>query len=337
MLKISRVVLPLLLAGLLIAGLIAQSGLSLAQFLATLRKISLPAIGGILTCTALFLILSTVKWRLVMGHVASGDAAAPGWGLALYYTTLGAVLSLVITPHAALPLSRSLGAKLHLKGSAIIAAAASAYEQIFDVIPLVTMSLAALVAMAFEASFAGWLAIAVALNATAFATMLAMLRSRFWRLAAFVPLPRRSREMLLEKLEWFATPAAKTLLGPAFVGKLFVISLTRYGVLLARTSFVIGSVLPIGGFQFVKAYGVARLSSLVSITPGELGINEWTWSGVLVWMGFRLDDAARFVLANRLCNIAAVLAVFGIVWVAFSTSLLLCSGTVQDQHLRRTE
>lgn len=323
MLKASRIVLPLLLAALLIAWLVVQSGLSYAEFVATLREIKPVAIAGILATTALFVLLSSLKWQLVMAQVATDEASVPGWGFSLYYTGLGTVLALVIPPHAAMVLSRSVGTKFRQTGSALAAGAASAYEQIFDIVPLLTMSLAALVAIVIRSSFGEWLAIAAGLNAAALLAMILLFRSRFWALANFLPLPQRRRELLRQKLEWFATPAAKTLLGAPLVTTLFAISLARYVVILMRTAFVMASVaLPIGAFQFLKAYGVARLSSLISITPGELGIAEWTWTGVLSWMGFHLEDAARFVLANRVSNIASLLAVFAPIWLIYTVSRL---------------
>lgn len=321
MLKASRIVLPLLLAALLIVWLVVQSGLSYAEFVATLREISPAAIAGILATTALFVLLSSIKWQMVMAQVAADETEVPGWGFSLYYTGLGTVLALMIPPHAAMVLSRSVGTKFRQKGSALAAGAASAYEQVFDIVPLLTMSVAALLAIVLRSSFGGWVAIAAGLNGAALLAMILLFRSRFWSLARFLPLSQGRREALSEKLEWFATPAAKTLLGAPFVATLFAISLARYAVILMRTAFVMASVaLPIGAFQFLKAYGVARMSSLISITPGELGIAEWTWSGVLSWMGFHLEGAARFVLANRVSNIASLLIVFAPIWLVYALS-----------------
>ena len=317
-----RIILPLLFAALLVSGLFAGSGISLAELIATLKGVSPAATCAILACTLLFLALSTLKWRLVMGHMGVNDRAAPSWNFSLYYTSLGAVLSLVITPHAAMLVSRSVGAKLHLKGSAIANAAGSAYEQFFDVIPVATMSLAAIISIVLNASLAGWLAISAALNIAAFLAITLVFKTPFWLLTRFVPLPQRRRAVLAEKMEWFATPNAKTLLGVPFVATLFAISLVRYAILLLRTGLVMASIdMPISAFQYVKAYGIARLSSIVSITPGELGVTEWTWSGVLTWMGFGLDEAARFALANLIYNYASLLVVFGFAWLAFSLLL----------------
>lgn len=324
--KTSRVVLPLLFAIVLIACLVVRSGLSLEEFVGTLSDISPCALAGIVICTALFVTFSALKWRLVMSHMISDQANVPRWSFSLYYTSVGALLSLVITPHAAMPLSRSFGTKVHSNSSAIASAGASAYEQLFDVVPLLTMSLTALAAMALRISFAGWFAAAVTLNCAALFGMILVLKSRFWLIARFVPLPHRRRAILQEKFEWFSTPAATTLLGAPFVATLFAISLVRYAIILLRTAIVVASIgFPIGAFQFVKAYGIARLSSIISITPGELGISEWTWSGVLNWMGFQLRDAARFVLVNRTYNIGSLLVVFGLSWLAFTAMLALCS------------
>lgn len=302
-----RILVPLFVAALLIAGLVARSGISFAELDSTLHEVSPLAIAGILVTTALFLALSALKWRLVMAQVASAEDNTPEWSYSLYYTSLGALLSVVITPHAAMPISRSIGAKLHRKGSATANAAASLYEQLFDVLPILTMAVAALIGIVSKASLLGWLLIGAALNAAALIVSIAVLRAPFWKLARFLPLPSRRREGLTQKLEWFATPPAKMLLGARFVSMLFVISITRYAIILLRTAFVVVSLgLPISAFRFAEAYGVARLSSLVSITPGELGISEWSWSGVLTWMGVSLDDAARFVLTNRFYNTAAL-------------------------------
>ncbi len=317
--KAVRIVLPLVFALVLVGGLLAWSRVSLADLAATVRSISPACAAGILASTALFILLSALKWRLVMGHIASDEADAPSWGFSLYYTGLGSVLALVITPHAAMVVSRSFGTKIHLRGSPIVSAAASAYEQLFDVVPLVTMSVAALSAILLETNLGGWLAIAAGLNAAALLAMIFLFRTGASSLARLMPLPHRSRESLRKKLEWFETPAARTLLGPSFVSTLFAISLARYAVILLRTGFVMAAVaLPISTFQFFKAYGLARLSTLLSITPGELGISEWTWTGVLTWMGCRLDEATRFGLTNRVYNIASLVIIFALLWVTLT-------------------
>jgi uncharacterized protein (TIRG00374 family) len=334
--KFTRLAVPLLLAALLIGGLVESSGLTAADLAQAFEEVSPTAVGGVLACTALFIFLSALKWRLVMRHVAMEDEKPPEWTFSLYYTSLGSVLALAITPHAAMVVSRSVGSKLHSKASPLASGAASAYEQMFDVVPLATMSCAAIIAMVLNLSFSGWLAVAAALNLTAVLAIILILRTRFWSLAEFVPLSPRRRGVLREKLEWFASPASKTLLGAPFVTMLFVISIARYAVILLRTGIVLACVgPPISSFQFLKAYGLARLSTLISITPGELGISEWTWSGVLTWMGFHLDDAARFVLVNRVYNVASLLVIFGFAWVTFSGSFLLRSSGPNQEAVRR--
>jgi uncharacterized membrane protein YbhN (UPF0104 family) len=317
--KSARLVVPLIFALALIGSLLAWSGLTLRDLAASLRAIPAGAAVGIVASTGLFVVLSSLKWRLVMSHVSAADSDMPNTSFSLYVTALGGALALVIPPHAAMVLSRSLGTKAHGNGSAIVSGAASAYEQLFDAIPLATMALTALGAIILKASLAGWLAIAAALNAAALVAVVLLFRGRFWSLARFMPLPRRSRASVLQKLDWFTTPAAETLLGPSFVSTLFAISLARYGVIFLRTWIVMNAVaLPISGFQFAKAYGLARLSTLLSVTPGELGINEWTWTGVLSWMGCRPEDAVRFGLTNRLCNMASLMIVFGLIWCGFT-------------------
>jgi hypothetical protein len=76
--KAARIVVPLVFALVLVGGLLAWSRVSLADLAATLRDISPAFAAGILASTALFIVLSALKWRLVMGHVASDKADAPG-------------------------------------------------------------------------------------------------------------------------------------------------------------------------------------------------------------------------------------------------------------------
>jgi uncharacterized membrane protein YbhN (UPF0104 family) len=42
---------------------------------------------------------------------------------------------------------------------------------------------------------------------------------------------------------------------------------------------------------------LAQLTVLISITPGGLGVLEWTWASSLHMMGVSFTEAAVFVLA----------------------------------------
>lgn len=310
-----RKVLPLLIALVLIVGLIASAKVSVADIVAVMARFSIGACLAVFGLTLLNLFLSSIKWRLVMNRIVAHQPAGISLPASLYYTCLGAALSLVFLPQAAMVVSRMVGSRQHLDQPTAATAAATIYEQIFDAATLVAIAVATLVAIVFGAGPGPWMVLMALTWAAAGFALLLFFRIGF-RVSGtlhssrgFRCLPASLRARLEPKLAWFGEPAAQTLLVSRFVVGLYAISAVRYALLVLRSYIVLRVVaLPVGSFDVFKAYSLVQVAGLAAITPGNLGISDWTWAGVLVWMHYPLDSVVQFVVANRLAAILSIIA-----------------------------
>jgi uncharacterized membrane protein YbhN (UPF0104 family) len=62
-------------------------------------------------------------------------------------------------------------------------------------------------------------------------------------------------------------------------------------------------------WQVMISLPLAQLAVLIPITPGGLGVLEWTWAASLHMMGVSFTKAAVFVLALRALGILALFAI----------------------------
>ena len=315
--KSLRLVMPFVVALVLVVALFAGAKIGWSDFTGAVRGFTLPILAGILATTGLFLLLSNLKWRLVMARISHPEAAPIDWRLSLYYTALGAALSVVFLPQAAMAVSRALGARYHLQQPATTSAAATVFEQIFDQIPLFAFAAATVAVIVMGAGIGQWLFLSAALIAAGYVALVVMLRTGFKLPGRFGIVPAALRSRYESKFAWFGGDAAQSLLQSRFIAILCGLSIARYFALLLRALLIFRALeTPITGFAFFKAFSLVRLSGLLAITPGGLGVTEWTWTGVLVWMNYSLEEATRFAIANRFYNVTSVLAVFALVSMA---------------------
>lgn len=307
-----RHIVPLLAAAALIAALLVSADVTLAEFYRAIGGFSVTSAIAVLACTAAFLLLSSLKWRMVMALFAEGRQ--PHWGLYVLYTGLGAVLSLVMMPHLAMGMARALGAKYHLGQSPVTAAAASVYEQIFDIGVLMLFAAATVLVIAFGLDAASWIAVAGCLIVAAALVLPAAGEWGISVLLRLMAVPARYNDRAKLALEWFGGAEARRAFSRGVVVQLFLISVTRYLFLLLRGFVVLWAVgLPITEEDFVNVFALVQLSKLVSVTPAGLGVSEWTWSALLVWWGTSLDGAVQFVLVNRAVTSLSLVAFLALV------------------------
>jgi uncharacterized membrane protein YbhN (UPF0104 family) len=78
--------------------------------------------------------------------------------------------------------------------------------------------------------------------------------------------------------------------------------------LVARNYLVVlAAGLPIGFSPTALAIPVLILASIIAITPGNLGISEWGWVGVLMVFGTSKLDAAEFAILRRVVVLVAII------------------------------
>lgn len=278
-------VLPGLLALVLFLILIVVSDLEWTDVSRAFNALTPATLLSFLGLTALLLALSAMKWLRVMRRIGEGSAEGMGLRDAFFYTTIGASLSLVLVPHAATPVGRALGARLHGRAPPMRSAGASVFEQAFDGFAMLIFAGLGLVWLWPDA----WPIVAAG--------------ALFGALAAGLALSGRLR--LPGRLGVLTTGG---LLSPGLLATLAAISLLRYALVAARALILAapaGIALPVT--DFLASFSIVQVSRLVAVTPMGLGVTDWTWAGVLSLLAVPLSVAAGFVLLSRVLNALAVL------------------------------
>ena len=267
-------------------------------------------------CTILFVALSSLKWWLAMKVIDQGSHENHHWSLYAFYTALGAVLSTVIINHLSMIISRGVGAKLHLKRSPTIAMSASLYEQLFDMLVLLIFALSAAVVLAFNLDAWIWVPLAAFLIVTAVTALAFVPRPAARALLPPLTLLMRRNTRLKEIVQRLHASDARGLLEPKFMIVMLVISVARYGVLMLRAFLVVWGVeIPVRTVDFMNVFSLVQITGLVSLTPGGLGISEWSWAGVFLLWGYDSVMAVHFVLINRAMNMISVTAAFFLAFI----------------------
>jgi len=237
-------------------------------------------LAAIVGLTALNILISAEKWRLIMAVRAETPTQSVDHPVAFFYTALGALLGQIMLPQLSTTLLRGLAARLHTERSAMAGAGTAVVEQSFDLV--VGLLLAAVTVMVMTGVLAPphwpW---AVSLIMATVMVCAGLIGGR-WR-------------------PFGVTPG----LGMA----LLLLSSLRYLVLATRAALVVWcAVLPLVWWMPAMTLPLAQLSTLLAVTPGNLGITEWGWSGALAWLGAPMAAAASFVLVHRVLGLAGQIA-----------------------------
>jgi hypothetical protein len=195
-------------------------------------------------------------------------------------------------------------------------ALASAVEQAFDVLAfslllLPTLAVSALVFAGFGAGFGTW-AIVAALTLGAAFLLLGLGSVR-----------RLTRTLGLGRYTAGAFDAIAGIDAP-LQRRLLWLSLLRYGAILARVLIVAevaDFAIPL--VHLVYAHTVVQAAQLASVTPGNLGLSEWTWLGALGFLGHDVAVVVIFSLTLRVVSVVSYALVSGLAAAYFAGPLVL--------------
>lgn len=307
-----KILLPMAVAAALVGLLFATLDVPASAITDALSRFDTITLLAITGCTAAFVSLSALKWLLVHNTAqARATHDRLHWQSAIYLTGMGAALSIFVIPQVAVLATRSVGSKYGLGKSASGAAAATAYEQLFDLVPLGVMAVTTLVALALGWGSDTWLATTIVALGLAAAGLIISGGSLTRLLSA---LTKALPDKLGQHLALLSTPEAAKLMQPGFIAKILAISYIRYGFVFLRAFIIVRAIgLGIDTATFAQSFSLVRAVGLVALTPGSLGITEWSWTGVLTWFGLSAVGAAAFALTSRILNSLALVVVFLIV------------------------
>lgn len=179
-----------------------------------------------------------------------------------------------VPPSLALVAGRSWAAR-HMQGVSFRSSASNAvYDQALEFVLLLGLLPAAYLVLRWHAVWEVWLPVAV--------VGLVVAGGVFWVFHAWAK--RGIKPFLLSLLGWSAFRVALTI------------------VRLAVAVPVLG--LSLDPVDVAAATPVVALLALLPLTPGNLGLAEWGWTGVLLYAGNDAVDAGLFALGVRLMLLA---------------------------------
>lgn len=259
--------------------------------------------------------LTAYKWGLVTQKLTP-DNQQP-LKFYLFYTTLGSLTMQFMPQYVGMVMVQNLALRVHKISSFSKGFLSVVYDQFFNLlIPLLLFPASILYVL-------GYISLSVAVFIWIATIILTHFIINQWH--------RRLISFLIKALTWVKqlkagkakatkpeiTTGKDSILGKKFTLYLYWISVVRYLVWIIR-----GVLIAIAGGFKIKLWAVAfispivQLAMLLSFTPANLGLMEFSWIGLLGLFDVPDASAVKFALMQRFLYIVAVmiiLAVFTVV------------------------
>lgn len=286
----------------LIAAMVRSAGFTASDFTSLLFQVRpLPLLlFGI--ATGLHILLAAEKWRLVQARL---ELRLPGRREAFAFSAIGTALGQLLPIPLASAASRALGNRLVRDASARSGAISSVWEQLFD-LGVMTLLLPASVWALITGSAPLFAALAV--PSLILGGILVALADPCLRLVRLVPLKfvRCAADTL----------AQSNLLDRTLSMRLYLLSLCRFLTLWTMClalNWMLGWPAPSSAFAI--GLPVVVLGSVLSMLPGGLGANEWSYVATMTAFGTPLPQAVSWAFANRLWNTQVSLLIGAVAFV----------------------
>ena len=271
-----------------------------------------PAIFGlILLLSAAQILISTWKWRLVAARLAPSAPLVASASLPYFYTGLGALLSQLVPVHISTIAARTIGMRLHGNKDLIRGAMSSLIEQSYDLLVPLIIAVTSIIFLVWSVD--SWIifAISAVISLLIGGIAVTMLAGGAIRLFLRFIRPIAPRLTLVQSLSAAIQRYLEAgIFEPRLVFKLYVLSMARYGIVLSRACLVVVAAgLSIELMDVVTVLPLVQLSLVFAVTPGSLGIVEWTWTGLLAVAGADPSTAGQFALLLRIFILVSLSAI----------------------------
>jgi uncharacterized protein (TIRG00374 family) len=300
----------------LVAALIRVSRIDLHLTWHQLRNASPIAFVKLVALNFLMVAVSTEKWRSVDAALRTQSDLVPPRSSTFAVTSAGLALGLLLPTQLGMAASRTLGTSFYGKPFSR-GAAGTLFEQSFDVFIVFFLAVASGVTWFYRGSAAMWFTCAAAMVGIA-----VVAAGQCARLAQF--LASRAAHSLAPdnrvgmQLRGFVELANSRVLDPALAHRLMLLSALRFFVvalMAEETAQAIGTDIAVWQMAAVVPFSV--LTTVLSITPGGVGVSELASVSGLREFGIPLAVAGPWALANR------VLATASCFIVAIGASIVL--------------
>lgn len=308
-------VLSLALGFFLVWLLLRFTEVDLEQIVASFYSLNPLFAGLAITTLIVHTFLTAYKWGLVTQKLTP-DNQQPS-KFYLFYTTLGSLTMQFMPQYVGMVMVQNLALRVHKISSFSKGFLSVVYDQFFNLlIPLLLFPTSILYVF-------GYISLSVAVFSWIATIILTHFVINRWH--------RSLISRLIKTLTWIKQLKSGTkkvegaeiatgnnsILGKQFTLYLYWISVVRYLVWIVR-----GVLIAIAGGFKIKLWAVAfispivQLAMLLSFTPANLGLMEFSWIGLLGLFDVPDASAVKFALMQRFLYIIAVviiLAVFAVV------------------------
>jgi uncharacterized membrane protein YbhN (UPF0104 family) len=197
-----------------------------------------------------------------------------------------------------LTLSRSIGSHFYGGNALVRGAGATVYEQSFDLLAAGLSAIASAFVIMTRGGAGCWLASNVVMAVAGF--MLVSVGGRLMASVSRRRTPPAMHERGYRLHRRLAILGASPLLAPGIGRRLFALSILRFFVLalvLATSARAVPLDIPV--WQLAAAMPFAIFATALALTPGGLGVNEWTMTAALFMLGTPIGISAQWAIVNR--------------------------------------
>ena len=253
----------------------------------------------------LYLWLAAYKWQSITHELTPDRKQSQKFYLS--YITLGSLIGQFMPQQLSLISIQSLAIRIHKINTLSKGFFTVIYDQFFNfLIPLLLLPSAILFII-------GYISLPIAFFASLSTLFIAHYVIRRWHKSLIVlaikgyciAQRRIFRNKKYAELEQHA--ANIPVFGTRFTISLFWLALIRYIFLvLQRLLVLLAAGLNIKLWAILFATPLVYLAMLLSITPGNLGVMEWSWIGVLGLLHVPTVDSASFALMQRILTLLSI-------------------------------
>jgi uncharacterized protein (TIRG00374 family) len=271
-------------------------------------------------CTLAMAVVSALKWK--MSIQSTGGAGKIGFGTLLYYFMFGRTVGLVLPMDISDFGVRTMSLRFRHDVSIGRASYSVYLDRIFDgvvagllLVPSVLYIVGAIeprmgIALFGVAFLAGLICFSFFGRQTM--KVLAFVFRILFRAVCKIPWIGRRVEFeaeskLLEEVDLVGIAAWLFLLS----GLKFFFTSMRFVTMAAAVGLALGG---LRIFMFVPA---AQFAALIALTPGGLGIADWSWSGLLLKIGADKHLIVPYLVSLRIVVSLSIILIAGLSWLVF--------------------
>ena len=308
----------------LIALLIRVAKVDIWATLRQLKSVSWAAFFELVLLNCLLNLISTEKWRSIDVTLRHSTDSIPSRTASFTLTSAGLALGIFLPVQFAVATARTLGTYVH-GGALKRGTAGTLYEQSFDMAAACLLGFASGFTWFYRGGALLWTISAIVMMLLGLGLVGPSVRL-IQRLAAKNRMAAKAPQTRVgTMLQSFSDLLHSGLLDAGLARRLFGLSAARFAVIVfmsIQTAKAVGASIPL--WSMAAAIPFVILASALALTPGALGISEFTSTSALSLFGIPLAVGAQWALANR------VLVAISYFAVATCSAILLCVRTLMD-------